>query len=94
MYNAEQYLEECILSVLRQTYEDWEYIIVNNCSTDKSLIIANKYAAKEKRIRIIDNIEFLTAIQNQNYALKQISRKSKYCKIFTRMTGYIRNALK
>ena len=43
-FNTEKYLEECIESVLRQTYQNWDYILVNNRSTDGSVRIAEKYA--------------------------------------------------
>ena len=36
VYNGERHLAECIESVLAQTYQNWEYIIVNNCSTDRT----------------------------------------------------------
>jgi glycosyltransferase involved in cell wall biosynthesis len=36
-YNGERYLPECIESVLAQTYQHWEYLIIDNCSTDRSL---------------------------------------------------------
>jgi glycosyltransferase involved in cell wall biosynthesis len=81
VYNGEKYLAECIESVLAQTYENWEYVVVNNCSTDRSLEIANHYATKDERIRIHNNTEFLELIANWNHAVKQISAKSKYCKI-------------
>ena len=81
VYNEEKYLAECIESVLAQTYPNWEYVIVNNCSTDRSLQIAQSYAAQDKRIRVCDNREFLRAISNQNHALRQISSESKYCKV-------------
>jgi len=81
-YNTASFLAECIESVLRQSYHNWEYILVNNCSTDGSLEIALKYAHAEPRIRIIDNERFLPIqAQNYNHALRQISPKSKYCKI-------------
>ena len=81
VYNEEKHLEECIESVLAQTYPNWECVIVNNCSTDRSLQIAESYAAKDARIRVCDNREFLRAISNHNYALRQISSESKYCKV-------------
>jgi len=40
VYNGEAFLEECIESILRQTYRHYEYIIVNNRSKDRSLDIA------------------------------------------------------
>jgi glycosyltransferase involved in cell wall biosynthesis len=80
-YNTEKYLEECIESVLNQTYTNFEYILVNNCSSDKSLEIANGYALKDNRIKVVDNENFLSQVQNYNHALKQISANSRYCKI-------------
>ena len=47
VYNGEDFLEECIESVLSQTYQNWEYLIVNNCSKDRTLEIALKYREKE-----------------------------------------------
>jgi glycosyltransferase involved in cell wall biosynthesis len=81
VYNAEKYLADCIESVLAQTYGNWEYVIVNNCSSDKSLKIAENYAKKDKRIRIYKNEQFLNRIQNMNYAMRLISSNSKYCKV-------------
>ena len=81
VYNTEKYLAECIQSVLAQTYGNWEYVIVNNCSSDRSLKIAEGYAEKDSRIRIHNNVQFLDLIQNWNHALRQISPQSKYCKV-------------
>lgn len=81
LYNDEAYLAECIESVLAQSYPNWDYTIVNNCSTDRSLEIARRYAEKEPRIRIYENQQFLRAIPNHNLALRQISPESKYCKV-------------
>jgi glycosyltransferase involved in cell wall biosynthesis len=81
VYKGEKYLAECIESVLAQTYQNWEYVIVNNCSTDRSLEIAKDYAQKDTRIRIHNNQEFVGAIQNHNIAFRQMSTESKYCKI-------------
>ena len=80
-YNAAGYLAECIESVLSQTYQNWEYVIVDNCSTDGTAQIARRYAEKDPRIRVHENPEFLSAIANHNNALRQISPASKYCKV-------------
>lgn len=80
-YNEEQHLSECIESVLAQTYRNWEHVIVNNCSTDKTLSIASAYAAKDSRIRVYDEREFVPAVTNFNRALRYISSESKYCKM-------------
>ncbi len=54
VYNAEQYLPRCLNSVINQTLEDIEIICVNDCSTDKSLVILQEYASKDKRIKLIN----------------------------------------
>jgi glycosyltransferase involved in cell wall biosynthesis len=81
VYNGAKYLAECIESILAQTYSNWEYVIVNNCSTDRSLEIAQTYAKKEPRIRIQNNQEFVGKEANENIAFRQISPESKYCKM-------------
>jgi glycosyltransferase involved in cell wall biosynthesis len=81
MYNEAAYVAECIDSVLAQTYENWEYVIVDNCSTDRSTTIAQSYAERDQRIRVLQNSEFLEAIANFNAALRQMSPASKYCKV-------------
>ena len=81
VYNNEEHLPECIESVLAQTYQNWDYTIVNNCSTDRSGEIAREYAAKYPRIRVHDNEKFVAAVPNHNLTLRQISPNSKYCKM-------------
>lgn len=53
VYNAEKYLEQCIKSIQRQTYENIEIILVDDGSTDSSGEICEEYSAKDKRIRVI-----------------------------------------
>lgn len=55
VYNAQDYLEESILSVLNQTYENWELILIDDCSTDKSYKIIEKYLKQDKRIKYLKN---------------------------------------
>jgi len=54
VYNAEKYIEETIESILVQTYENFELIIINDGSTDGSLEIINKYKKIDKRIILIN----------------------------------------
>lgn len=54
VYNAEKYLEECIISVLEQSYEDIEVILVNDGSTDRSQEICEKYKKIDKRVILIN----------------------------------------
>lgn len=53
VYNAENYVGRCIESVQSQTYNDWQMILVDDGSKDKSLEICQKYAALDKRIHVI-----------------------------------------
>ncbi len=81
LYNTEKYLAECIKSVLAQTYSNFEYIIVNNCSTDHSLEIALDYARQDSRVRVVNSDQFRPVIANWNFSTCQISPESKYCKM-------------
>ena len=80
-HNTAAYLAECIESVLAQTYPCFEYILIDNCSTDGSAGIAATYAGSDSRIRLIRRSELLSQVQNYNAALAEISPASKYCKI-------------
>ncbi|HTW78153.1 MAG TPA: glycosyltransferase family 2 protein [Terracidiphilus sp.] len=80
VYNNAEYLAECIESVLAQSYSHWDYTIVNNCSTDGTLSVAQKYAMRDVRIRIVNNERYLSIIENHNHAIRQISSESRYCK--------------
>lgn len=53
VYNVEQYLRQCLDSVVNQTLKDIEIICVNDSSTDNSLSILNEYAARDSRIKVI-----------------------------------------
>ena len=55
VYNGEKYLASSIESCLNQTYQNIELIIVNDCSTDGTSGIINRFAEKDKRVRIINN---------------------------------------
>jgi glycosyltransferase involved in cell wall biosynthesis len=80
-YNSFDYLEQCIQSVLRQSYRHLEYILVDNCSSDESLAVAERYLALDSRIRLIKATEFRGQVENYNYALSFIDPQSRYCKI-------------
>src|SRR5215471_11164183 len=80
-YNTARYLVQCIESVLTQSYPEFEYILMDNCSTDGSLEIAESYARRDARIRVIRCSEFVRQLQNYNRALAEISDASQYCKI-------------
>lgn len=52
-YNAEDYISETIQSVQAQTYQDWEMIIVDDCSTDYTSVVVSDYIKTDSRIRLI-----------------------------------------
>ena len=53
VYNCEAYLDECISSIINQDYENLQIVLANDGSTDKSLEICQKYAAKDPRITVL-----------------------------------------
>lgn len=55
-YNAQEYLRECLDSVLAQSFSDFEAIVVNDGSTDDTLKIAEEYARKDPRIKILNEV--------------------------------------
>jgi len=52
-YNASKYIDETIQSVIKQTYSNWELLIVDDCSTDNSVAIIKKYQGLDKRVRLL-----------------------------------------
>jgi glycosyltransferase involved in cell wall biosynthesis len=80
-YNTASYLAQCIESVLAQSYSNFEYILVDNCSSDGSSEIADSYVRRDPRVRLIRRSELLSQVQNYNRALAEISKDSEYCKI-------------
>lgn len=51
-FNCSKYIRDCISSVLSQTYDDWEMIITDDCSTDDTIDIINEYVKKDSRITL------------------------------------------
>jgi glycosyltransferase involved in cell wall biosynthesis len=80
-YNVAPYLAECIESVLAQSYSRFEYILSDNCSTDGSTEIAESYARRDPRIRLVRQPEFVSQVRHYNRALLEICDTSEYCKI-------------
>jgi glycosyltransferase involved in cell wall biosynthesis len=80
-HNTDEYLEESIRSVLDQDYTNFEYILVDNMSTDRSGEIADKYATLDDRIRVFRTPELYGQMKNYNFALGHIGPDSKYTKM-------------
>jgi glycosyltransferase involved in cell wall biosynthesis len=66
---------------LAQTYCNFEYVLVDNCSSDGSSAIAQEYAARDSRIRVTRTERLLSQVENYNFALSLISRDSVYTKM-------------
>ena len=73
IYNTEKYLEKCIDSLLNQTYQNLEIILIDDCSKDDSFKIMQKYAKKDKRIVLIKNEENLGLARSRNKALDLVT---------------------
>ena len=80
VYNGAAFLQECIQSVLEQSFGNFEYLIVDNCSTDESFRIAEKAATTDSRINVVRCDEHVGPIQNWNRSLQYVDRKSSYIK--------------
>jgi len=77
-YNKSKFLQETIESVLRQTYENFEYIIIDDCSTDNSWDIINNYASKDERIKTFRNDKNMKIVKTRNEGFHLSSSKAKY----------------
>src|SRR4051812_36005653 len=77
-YNREAYIEQAIKSVLASTYSNFELIIVDDCSTDRTLDIAQAAANNDARIRIYKNEKNLGDYANKNKAASYA--RGKYIK--------------
>lgn len=55
-FNHEEFIAQCIESVLNQTYSDWEMIVIDDGSTDKTSVIAQDYASRDHRIKFFTQV--------------------------------------
>ena len=75
-YNSEKFLDECISSVLNQTYKNWEMLIVDDNSSDNSSILINSYSKKDERIKPLYLNDNIGAAMARNKAISKA--KGKY----------------
>jgi glycosyltransferase involved in cell wall biosynthesis len=80
VYNGAAYIEECMKSILQQTYPNWSYTIVDNCSTDETPEIVERIAHTDSRIRYVRFEEFVEANENHSRAAAAMEPESVYCK--------------
>ena len=76
VYNGSKFLDQSIESILKQTFPDFEFLIVDDCSTDSSLKIIAKYAKQDSRIRIIKNETNIGLTKSLNRAI--LESKGEY----------------
>jgi glycosyltransferase involved in cell wall biosynthesis len=82
VHNGEPHLAECIESVIRQTYDNWEYVIVDNCSTDRTPEIVQRFAQADSRIRYERHGEFVDVVASHNRSFRTaVGLGSVYCKV-------------
>jgi glycosyltransferase involved in cell wall biosynthesis len=81
VYNGEKFIADAIRSVQAQTYENWDLTIGNNCSTDGTVAIAEEFAARDRRIRVVTYPKFVSVVDSHNNAFNLISPNAKYGKI-------------
>ena len=70
-YNAEKFIEQCILSVKQQTYSNWELVVVDDASTDNTAALIKQMAAADQRIQFIKHQYTQGAGSARSTALKQ-----------------------
>ena len=75
-YNSSKFIEECIDSVISQTFKNWEMIIVDDCSNDNSREIISYLSTKDERLKSIFLEENVGAAEARNIAIRQ--SKGKY----------------
>jgi glycosyltransferase involved in cell wall biosynthesis len=81
VYNGGKYIQECLESIEKQSFRNFECIINNNKSTDNTLEIAESFASRDIRFKIFENDEFLGQTENWNISVTRISDESVYIKI-------------
>jgi len=70
VYNGENYLEECLNSVLDQSFRNFEVVVVDDQSSDTSFEIARKYEARDDRVRVFHNAQNLGLVNNWNRCIE------------------------
>ena len=69
MYNAEKFIGKAIETVLSQTYENWEMLIMNDVSTDNSLAVVNKFVKKDDRIKVVNTEKNMGVVKGRNHLI-------------------------
>jgi len=81
VYNGAEYLEECLHSIYKQVYSNWECFIIDNQSTDETPAIGRQFEKLDPRFKLVTNDSFVDMIVNFNNTVKYVSPKAKYFKV-------------
>jgi glycosyltransferase involved in cell wall biosynthesis len=73
VYNTEEYIERCIQSVLNQTLQDFEVILVNDATQDNSMAVIKKYADEDSRFIIVENKQNMGSMWTRREGYKRAS---------------------
>ena len=72
-YNYQKYIKDTIISVLNQTFKDWEMIVIDDASTDASVKIIQELTKNDSRVKLIQNSENIGLKNSIKKALKEAS---------------------
>lgn len=75
VYNCERFIGETIQSIIDQTFQDWEFILIDDCSTDQSVRIMEELAGSDPRIRVIKNEKNAGQCANLNRGIQMARGK-------------------
>lgn len=81
VYNGEGFMDDCLNSILAQTFTDWECVVVNNCSTDRTREIVSGFVEMDDRFKLVDAEDFVGLVENWNRLYPNISSGSTYLKV-------------
>ena len=81
VFNGAQHLGECLESILAQTYSNWRTVVVDNCSSDGTGAIADEFARRDRRLRVVHCEQFVAKNENYNRAVAQADAQADYIKV-------------
>lgn len=81
VFNGAQHLGECLESLLAQTYSNWRGLVMDNCSSDGTGAIADEFARRDQRLRVVHCDKFVGRQENYNRAVAQADAEAEYIKV-------------
>ena len=78
VYNGQHYLRATLDSILAQTFEEWEAVLVNDSSTDDSLQVLNEYATQDARFRVFTVPNGGAAAKATHFGIRQMNPESRF----------------